>query len=287
MIKIIDTFKDFKGNFENNLKLSIDEKIELWEHTYKEYPELFTKLKDDYIHDGYDWVEIAKTLVFNKTEENFSKMLEAYNNLLFTLDLINEKAQNIFNIGFDINIVLYSGLGNSAGWIDTYDNKTAILYGIDKIAELGWQDLNSIKSLIAHEICHVVHFCIRKEENLIDNYENTYDYGIWRIYTEGFAQFYQFKLIDSIFDSRGESWINICDSNINKLKKLYLNSLNDSKIGVKYFFGDWHEVEGISDVGYYLGQKFIEQLTKKYSLYSIATLDFKTIESELIKFLKS
>lgn len=287
MIKIIDTFKDFRGNFENNLNLSIDKKIELWERTYKEYPELFTKLKDDYIQDGYDWIKIAKTLVFNKTEENFSKMLEAYQNILFVLDFINEKAQHVFNIDIDINIVLYSGLGNSAGWVDTYDNKTAILYGIDKIAELEWQDLKSIESLIAHELCHVVHFYIRKKENLIDNYESIYDYGIWRVYTEGFAQFYQFKLIDSCIDSRGEEWLNVCDSNLNKLKGLYLNSLYDNKIGSKYFFGDWYEVEGISDAGYYLGQKFIEQLTKKYNLYNIAALDFKTLESELIKFLKS
>lgn len=34
MIKVIDSFKDFKEVFENNLDVSIDDKIKLWESLY-------------------------------------------------------------------------------------------------------------------------------------------------------------------------------------------------------------------------------------------------------------
>ena len=39
MINIIDTFEDFKNCFANNLNLSIEEKIKLWEECYiSKYP---------------------------------------------------------------------------------------------------------------------------------------------------------------------------------------------------------------------------------------------------------
>ncbi|MFR9069031.1 MAG: hypothetical protein ACLVIU_01505, partial [Paraclostridium sp.] len=42
------------------------------------------------------------------------------------IDYINNKAYELFKIDLDINIVLYSGLCNSAEWVDEYNSKRVI-----------------------------------------------------------------------------------------------------------------------------------------------------------------
>jgi hypothetical protein len=268
MIKIIDTFMYFEECFKDNLDISIEDKINLWEKCYiSKYPELEKKLKEDYESSGYRWRDIASTMVFNRTMEDFHKMQEAYGNILSIINGINEKVEKVFGLTLDINIVLYAGLCNSAGWVDFYDGKRAVLFGIDKIAELNWYPFEKLEPLIAHELCHVIHFELSGEDDLSASIErNNYNKGIWRIYEEGFAQFYQNKLLQNEFDCRGMEWTLKCGENKDKLKKLYLEALNDNETGTRHFFGDWFEVLGISDAGYFLGAEFVRKLEKSMVL---------------------
>lgn len=287
MIKVIDTFKAFKEVFEKNLDISTEDKIDLWENLYNsEYPNVINKLKLDIKNDGYDWVCIAREKCFNKTKEDFPKMLEAYENIKIIMDDVNNKVKEVFNLDLDINIVLYAGLCHSAGWVDEYEGKRAILYGIDQIANLNWQDINKLRSLIAHELCHVIHFEIRKKNNIEDNYKINYEEGIWRLYTEGIAQFYRNKLT-YIVEERGTHWIKRCNDNNRELKKLYIEALEDNHKGTGDFYGDWWEVLGISDAGYYLGEEFIKRLSKQISLQEILTISFVDLEKEVLYFLES
>lgn len=286
MIEIIDTFLDYRDCFRDKLDAPIDEKIDLWEKRYMiKYPELEAKCKNDYENCGYSWRDIAVNMVFNRTKADFNKMLEAYNNINRSLKDINHKVHQVFEIEPSLYIVLYCGLCNSAGWVDTYNGNRAILFGIDKIAELGWHTEEKIKPLIAHELCHVIHFEIRGEDELTAVEANNYNKGIWRIYEEGFAQYYQQKLAGDSIDSRGEEWIKICNENQYKLKNLYLKALSDEKAGTKNFFGDWFKVIGISDAGYFLGAELIKRLNETYNIQEIAKLEFKAIEKEVINFL--
>lgn len=289
MINIINTFEDFKNCFANNLNLSTEEKIKLWEECYiSKYPELQHKCKSDYEDNGYHWRDIAENMVFNRTKDDFSKMIIAYENILEIMTGINEKAAPVFNVDLDINIVLYCGLLNSAGWVDEYNGKRAILYGIDKIAELGWHTMDKLKPLLSHELCHVVHFELRGEDTLpSDIEENKYNEGIWRIYTEGFAQFFQQKLLNKEADSRGIEWEGICGLNEDRLKKLYLEALNDSEKGTNDFFGDWFQVLGLNDTGYFLGKQMIKRLKNNYNFVDIAKLSFPSIDKEVIDYLES
>lgn len=288
MINIIDAFQDFKEGFKGNLDLSVEDKIELWEQIYNEkYPELINKLKDDYTNDGYEWYEIAQTRVFNRTKNDFSKMVQAYDNIKSIILDIDNKAMDLFNLDLEVNIVLYAGLCNSAGWVDEYKNEKAILYGIDKIAELEWHTIDEIESLLCHELCHVIHDHMRDKEKIIDEYDNNYKYGIWRLYVEGVAQYYQSKLMNEEKESRGKEWLNSCNEKINELKKLFLEALHDEEKGTNDFFGDWFKVLGISDAGYYLGQEFIRNLSSSYSFNEIAILEIKDIEEKLMLFLNN
>ena len=287
MIEIIDTFKHFKACFEGNLNKSVDEKIDLWENCYiRNYPELEIKCKSDYESNGYSWRDIACNMVFNKTKDNFGKMLEAYINIKDSIQGISIAVKQIFNIEPNIYIVLYCGLCNSAGWVDKYNGKRAILYGIDKIAELDWHNIEKIKPLIAHELCHVIHFEIRGEDKLTGIDMNNYINGIWKIYEEGFAQYYQHLLIGDIADSRGAEWLKSCIMNKSNLKTLYFEALYNKNEGTKHFFGDWFKVINISDTGYFLGAELIKELNEVYSIEKIAKLNFNDIEDAVIQFLK-
>ncbi|QIB26721.1 hypothetical protein [Caloranaerobacter azorensis] len=287
MIRIIDTFKEFNKVFRNNLNLSIEEKIDLWDKEYIcKFPELEKKIKEDYALNGYDWREIARTRVFNNTNKDYKKMIQAYNNILQIIDGINKKVFDIFNLDLELNIVLYHGLCNSAGWVDRYNGKRAILYGIDKIAELKWHTVEKLEPLIAHELCHVIHFELRGEDDLPKEVEKSkYNIGIWRIYEEGFAQFYQNKLLGKDVDSRGKEWIERCNDKKNDLKRLYEQALRED--GAKRFFGDWFEVLGINDAGYFLGAELIKRLEQKYSINKLAQLSFDMIEKEVLDYLSS
>jgi hypothetical protein len=289
LINIIDTFKDFKDCFKDKLDLSIEDKIKVWSDCYmNKYPELKEKCIQDYEIHGHKWESIARTKVFNRTKMDFSKMIEAYNNIFDILFQINKRAIEIIKIRIDIDIVLYAGLCNSAGWVSRYHGKRAILYGIDKIAELNWHTKDKLEPLLAHEICHVIHYELRGEDNLPKGIENSkFNQGIWRIYEEGFAQFYQNRLLGNIKDSRGINWFKKCRENQAELKRLYYKALYDKEIGVRDFYGDWHSVLSISDAGYYLGFKLIEDLDSKLDFEEIAKLPFERIKIEVINFLEN
>lgn len=288
MIHILDTFKDFELCFQGQLDVTIEEKIHIWENNYmSKYPELERKLKEDYESNGYSWRKIAEEMVFNRTKDDFSKMTHAYGNLSKLMDNIDAKVKEIFHVDLDVNIVLYSGLCNSAGWVDFYNSKRAILFGIDKIAELNWDSIEKLESLVAHELCHVIHFEIRGEDGLSKNTDsNKYNEGIWNLYEEGFAQFFQYILLGEERDSRGREWFEQCEDKEYELKKLYLAALSNEEKGTKDFFGDWYEVLGISDVGYYLGSEFIRMLHSQYNIEYIAKLQFDEIKNKVENFLK-
>ncbi|MDF2671938.1 MAG: hypothetical protein K0R09_203 [Clostridiales bacterium] len=287
MINVIDTFKDFKNCFAGNLEIPVQEKINLWKTSYiGNYPELEEKCIRDYEDMGINWREYAEKSVFNRTKDDFNKMIEAHKNILDTLDYINKRAAAMVDICFDINIVIYSGLCNSAGWVDKYNGKRAILYGIDKIAMLNWHTKEKIEPLLAHELCHVIHFELRGEDRLSQNIENNkYNNGIWDLYEEGFAQYFENVLTEKDIDSRGREWTIKCTEKEKELKKEYIKALNNTEIGTKEFFGDWFQVLGISDVGYYLGSKFIGELHKNYDMHAIAELPFEEVQKKAIEYL--
>lgn len=286
MIKIIDTFKGYKSIIEENLHKAVEDKLSLWEEYYhNNYEEIEKKCKEDYEAEGYDWREIGLTKVFNRVEEDYPYMVKAYENIEKILDRIDERVKEIFDIDIDINIVIYAGLGTAAGWVTEYEGKRAILFGIDKIAELRWETIEQLNSLVCHELCHVVHFDIRGEVIPTWAESNKYNYSLWNIYEEGFAQYFQEILGNSTVDSRGEGWALQCKAKEREVKDLYLEALKDEVKGAKDFYGDWFKVLGISDVGYYLGAKLIGELHENYDVRYIATMSTREIEKKVLEFL--
>ena len=78
-------------------------------------------------------------------------------NFQTVIDTLNDNLSKLFDKEPDINIILYLGLCNGAGWATTLDGKNTVLLGIEKIIELNWGDETNMRALILHEIGHLWH----------------------------------------------------------------------------------------------------------------------------------
>ena len=285
-MQIIDTFDDFYQLFKDHLDENVEDLIIRWEQYIANYPELEIKCKTDYSEFGYDWVEIAKTKVFNRTKLDFNLMKIIHNKMKTLIESILLASKKTFHVEHFGNIILYCGLGNGAGWVDTYQGKRAILFGLEKISELNISQDEDLKSLIAHELCHVIHFELRGTDCL-EGELTSYHQGIWQLYTEGFAQYYQSRLLEQSDDYRGSEWLSKCEFLYDDLKELFLEGLIHEEIGIQQFFGDWFEVLGVQDAGYFLGAKMIDELSHHYTIEEMANFDLDELELKSLSFLKS
>jgi len=53
------------------------------------------------------------------------------------------------------------------------------------------------------------------------------------------------------------------------------------------YFGDWVSYHGKGDVGYYLGTRFVQKLSRKYDFDRIINLDMESVYWEYIVFVES
>ena len=206
-------------------------------------------------------------------------------NFQTVIDTLNDNLSNLFDNEPDINIVLYLGLCNGAGWATTLDGKNTVLLGIEKIIELSWGDETNMRALILHEIGHLWH---KLNGNLhIPEYTKRRK-GIAQLYCEGVAMVCEHILCgdDEFYHQDKDGWLDWCYKNENQIKREYLRRL-DKKISVQDFFGDWCSYNGHSDVGYFLGCRFVEHLMKTYSLKEIANMKYRALNRTFTKFAKT
>ena len=60
---------------------------------------------------------------------------------------LNQRIIDCFAHELEIDIVLYLGLCNAAGWVTNINGRDVILLGIEKILELSWYDEDSMYGL--------------------------------------------------------------------------------------------------------------------------------------------
>ena len=154
-MKIINTINQIKNIYSNG---SFD--IKKW----KEYiNSIDSKIEELCISDMKETIDTGLysfeknflpilNLVIN--EENKLEELNSNFNIVVTKEL-EKNIISKFNKTIDVEIVLYLGLCNGAGWVVTIDNNTYCLLGIEKILELNWYDIDSLYGLIYHELGHV------------------------------------------------------------------------------------------------------------------------------------
>ncbi len=272
-MKIINTCDKIKSVFADGFS------IDLWRKYAEEISnELPSKCEND--AKGYDF-EKEVLPVLNLALNN-EKIDFVSKNFQTVIDTLKDNLSKLFDKEPDINIVLYLGLCNGAGWATTLDGKNTVLLGIEKIIELGWGDETNMRALILHEIGHLWH---KLNGNLhIPEYTKRRK-GIAHLYCEGVAMVCEHILCgdDEFYHQDKNGWLNWCYENENDIKKEYLRRLNE-KESVQDFFGDWCSYNGRSDVGYFLGCRFVRFLMKTNSLKEIANIKYKVLNKAFKEF---
>ncbi|MEO0113115.1 MAG: hypothetical protein ABIN23_04385 [candidate division WOR-3 bacterium] len=273
--RIIDTFDDFLLYWEKAHNKNWEERFKLWQEIYMaKYPELLRKQIESYKELDSFWLEKAKKEIFSKLEEFLPLMKIARRNLFILWEPIYYEVLRKLNVDFPIVFVIYVGIGSGAGWATIYKSNLACLLGLEKIAELKWHSKDKLKTLLLHEIGHLVHMKYRKEYKKFEKYEKD---PLFLLYSEGFAK--RFVSFISGKEKEDKNWVLWCRKHKKELIREYLNRINYKK-KVNDFFGDWLNVKGKSFTGYFLGREFIRWLEEKEGkdIRKIAILPFNKVQ---------
>lgn len=271
-MKIIDTYPDFTALFQEKAVC-----LENW-RSYANgiSPNLSAFLEHDAAH--YDWEADILPVVTNALREK-DKLAQAHSSFQAITQRLPQKSLAVFGAEPDVSILFYLGLCNGAGWAVSLDGKPAILLGAEKIVELGWSDQQKMAGLICHELGHLWHYSARRSPATPNDHRTQ---ALWQLYAEGMAMHCEQLLCGDMdfYHQYDASWFNWCRSNQTRLFGEYKRRI-DAQESVQPFFGDWHEFEGHSDVGYYLGAVLINKYAEKLCLQELANLDLEEIDQVL------
>lgn len=271
-MQIIDTYQDILDIFLNeNFSFAIWEK-----YAYSISNSLVKKIEKD--SSKYDFnTEILP--VISQMLQKKDKLEEAHSAFVNVTESLSTRIFDVFGINLDVAIIFYLGLCNGAGWATSIDGKPTVLLGIEKIIELNWCDERNMIGLIYHELGHIWHNHIR---TVPTTFESQKDRALWQMYSEGIAMYCEQLLYGDIkfYHQDVNGWLSWCQNNQNHLFSEYKRRVEANE-SVQPFFGDWCQFEGHSDIGYYLGAKFVEKLAEERSLFELANLDMTTIEGKL------
>lgn len=271
-MKIINTCEKIKSVFADGFD------INLWrEYAGEISKELPSKCEND--AKGYNFdKEVQPVLEMALNDEKIDFVNKSFNAVI---DKLNENLSKLFDSEPDINIILYLGLCNGAGWATTLDGKNTVLLGIEKIIELNWGDETNMRALILHEIGHLWH---KLNGNLYLPDFTKRRKAIQQLYQEGVAMVCEQILCgEEFYHQDKDGWLEWCYDNENDIKKEYLRHL-DEKESVQDFFGDWCSYNGHSDVGYFLGCRFVRHLMRTRSLKEIANMKYRAINKVFTEF---
>jgi len=275
-MKLIDTFSAAQTLLSTSCNCSAADSLAQWERYISAWPILREKCQAEY---GDKWQEIYATRVFPNLCRDGEKIGLARNNLLTVLPRVLERCTRVFGCLGEINTVIYIGLGNGAGWVTDYAGAPSILFGLENIADLNWADTEALEYLVAHELCHVAHQVIYGKEQWLALDEDELEGAYSRLYIEGFAERYQELILGRpVFSRYGEHWLTWCRANHKRLAAMYLGRICMRK-SVADFYGNWNQVEGHSDVGYYLGREFVLYLEAA----GLEAADIATLPREKIR----
>ncbi|MDD4296875.1 MAG: hypothetical protein PHC69_07940 [Ruminiclostridium sp.] len=273
-MKVIDTYNKILSSFSHN-----EFSITLW----RDYADLVSPFLSQKVEEDASSYDFNKQVipVITYALNNADKLEQAHSSFVEATQQLQKRIIEVFGNDLDVNIILYLGLCNGAGWATSLAGKKTVLLGIEKIIELDWCDLSSMSSLIYHELGHIWHDIFG---NLYYTTNNRGESSIWQLYQEGIAMYCEKLLCKnfSFYHQDKNGWLKWCDENRKTLFVEYLRRI-DACESTQDFFGDWHNYQGHSDVGYYLGCEFIKWLVNRYSLLEIAKLNIKTIIYEFQK----
>ncbi len=284
MIKIIDTYSQIETLFDDG-KFNF-KKWELYiNSTYDKSANIFKEDLKDCLDSGNYVYEEDILPILNAVYEN-PQLETLYSSFCRITDGLNKKVIDRFGCELDIDIALYIGLCNAAGWVTNINGRDVILLGIEKILELNWYDISSMCGLIYHELGHVYHKQYGIFHQQSDNPNQNF---VWQLFTEGIAMHFEQVLINNFnyYHQDKNGWLEWCDNHFQQILEDFYNDLPTMTASDQKYFGDWVSYHGKGDVGYYLGTKFVQQLCDKYCFEQLINMTITDVYQEFLFFRKS
>ena len=267
-MRIINTFDKIQNCFTNNMF-----NLDSWRKYTKEFScELSKKCEQD--AKEYDFNKVIFPVV-NNVLLNKEAALRTNTSFISVTNQLNSNINKLFKNDIDLDIILYLGLCNGAGWATALDGRNTILLGIEKIIELDWQNEADMQALIFHEIGHIWH---KTYGVLHPKTQSKGEESLVQLYQEGIAMVCEQILCqnNNYYHQNKNDWLTWCTDNKLEIKQEYLNRI-DNNISTQDFFGDWCNYKSHCDVGYYLGCEFVKHLQQHYSLVEIANLNINQL----------
>lgn len=250
--------------------------MKIWEeYSSAIHPELVSKCKND--SKAYDFDQAVLPVV-NAALHARKKMEQIGDTFQAVTEELVQKTAQLFDREMELNIILYLGLCNGAGWATTLGDRDVILLGVEKIIELDWYGYEDLRALLFHEIGHFWH----KTYGRPCFPANTpREKSIIQLYQEGIAMECEHILCgdSDYYHQDRNGWLLWCQQNESVIQGEYLKRLRANE-STQDFFGDWCSFQGHSDVGYFLGCQFINYLKARYSMLEIANLPFEILTDE-------
>lgn len=266
MIRTVDTSSKINTLFDNN-----SFNIQKWENyineIYSDSSKIFKDEMNDYINSGKYTFEKDFLPIINAVYKN-PKFNILHDSFIKVTSNLNEKIIQKFNKELNIDIVLYLGLCNGAGWVTRINGIDTVLLGIEKIIELDWIDIKSMYGLIYHELGHVY----QKQYGILEQESEDNEYNfVWQLFIEGIAMTFEQTLLEDFdfYHQDKDGWKKWCDNNFINILSDFNNDLPTMNQQAQRYFGDWCDYYGKGDVGYYLGARFVHHLLRIYSFDEI------------------
>lgn len=281
MIRIIDTYEEIDSLFIDGLFSH-----EKWEtyinFVYSGSAKIFVNDLNECLNSGNYTYEKDVLPIINAVYKHHQLEMLHSSFCKVTNDL-NAKISMHFDCELDVDIVLYVGLCNAAGWVTNINGRDVILLGVEKILELNWYDENSMYGLIYHELGHVYH---NQYGKLDQKHENKACNFVWQLFTEGIAMYFEQSLVDdyNYYHQDKNGWLKWCDNHFHQILADFYHDLDTMTIYNQRYFGDWANYNGQGDVGYYLGAKFVQELCTKYRFQELINFDIAEIHKEYVSF---
>lgn len=281
MIRIIDTRSHIESLFDNG---TFD--LKKWEiyidSIYEESAVIFKSDLQECLDSGYYDYEkdILPVIQAVHGHSSLETLCSSFDKVTACL---NKRVFDCFGHELDIDIVLYLGLCNAAGWVTNINGRDVILLGVEKILELKWYDEDSMRGLVYHELGHVYH----KQYGVFSQYsDNGSRNFVWQLFTEGIAMCFEQILVNDLdyYHQNKDGWLDWCNDHYQQIKEDFHADLPTMTRFDQRYFGDWVDYRGWGDVGYYLGAKFVHHLCNKCSISQLINKDIDTIYQEYLSF---
>ena len=261
--------------------------LERWKEYIREaYPSAEKLCLDDLaecLNAGLSW-EIDYMPMLNAAFENAEARARALASFRSLTGDLNARIRSVFGREIDADLVLYLGLGNGAGWVTELGGRTTVLFGIEKIVELGWENEKAMTGLIFHELGHVFHSQHGKIDCGLPDGEVSF---LRQLFQEGVAMVFEQMLAGGkdYFHQYDEAWLEWCGANLTRIANDFNSELDSMTLETQRYFGDWVEYDGRGDTGYYLGARFVQRILKTHAFDELINFGIDEIEAQFKAFL--